>query len=287
MSSDDDSHRPPPDPDHGAAPPAAGGSTGARVAGRRDGGRDAAAGVVVRLFDLDPLNPGRVVTETRGYWQGLRQGMAIPTRADIDPQGMRRSLDYAFILERIAPGAARFRLAGRHLIDVMGMEVRGMPVCAFFNPSARGHLSDLLETVFQGPQIVELALASEGDYGRPALSARMLLLPLRSDLGDVTRALGCFITESEIGRAPRRFDIESHALEPVIPGARTLAPASGFAESAEPWRNPPAAAAAAEPSARPRGAKAGRRKAAADSAAPPVAESPEDRRARFRVISRD
>ncbi len=34
-------------------------------------------------------------------------------------------------------GAGRLRLAGRHLIDLMGMEVRGMPVCAFLNTSSR------------------------------------------------------------------------------------------------------------------------------------------------------
>ena len=283
MSSDEDSHRTGNKPDPGAGSAAVAGAPVAEPAGEHR--RNAATGEVVRLFDMDPLHPGRVVAETRGYWQGLRQGMGIPTRADINPQGMRRSLDFAFILERIAPGAARFRLAGRHLIDVMGMEVRGMPVCAFFNPSARGHLSDLLETVFQGPQIVELSLLSQGDYGRPALDARMLLLPLRSDLGDVTRAFGCFISETEIGRAPRRFDIQSHALEPLIPGARTLTPASGLVEAAEPWRNPPPASAAAAPEAR--GAKPARRKppAATDNASP--AESPEDRRARFRVISRE
>lgn len=278
MSSDDDSH--------GQAAPD---GRGNRPDATRGG---SAAGTIVRLFDLDPRNPARVVAEMRGYWQGLRKGMAIPTRADIEPAGMRRSLDFAFILERIAPGAARFRLAGRHLIDVMGMEVRGMPLCAFFNPGARGNLSDLLETVFQGPQLVELALTSPGDYGRPALGARMLLLPLRSDLGDVTRALGCLVVEGEIGRAPRRFDIEDHAIEPVIPGARTLAPAPGFGETAEPWRSPPPAAVSRPP--------AGRRRApakASGTAEPNTGRTgesarsepttPEERRAGFRVISRD
>lgn len=271
MSSDDDSHRPPAGPEDGGAAPAS---------------------TVVRLFDLDPRNPGRVVAEMRAYWQGLRRGRAIPTRADIEPAGMRRSLDFAFILERIAPGAARFRLAGRHLIDVMGMEVRGMPICSFFNPAARGNLSDLLETVFQGPQMLELTLSSPGDYGRPALGGRMLLLPLRSDLGDVTRALGFLIVEGEIGRAPRRFDIEAHAVEPVIPGARTLEPGAGFGEAAEPWRSlPPVTPAAAARAARRRGAKAPGE--ALPPGPPPVAEkgtgpaTPEERRAGFRVISRE
>lgn len=46
----------------------------------------------------------------------------------------------------------------------------------------------------------------------------MLLLPLRSDLGDVTRALGCLIAEGEIGQGPRRFDLMEDLHFPVIPG---------------------------------------------------------------------
>lgn len=274
MSEDDDSHLHATGPGRGRSGRGADGGAASREA----------AGAVVRLFDRDARNPSRVVNELRAYWQGLRRGRSIPTRADVEPDGMRRSLDYAFILERIAPGAARFRLAGRHLVDVMGMEVRGMPVCSFFNPAARGHLSDLLETVFHAPQMLELALASPADYGRPALNGRMLLLPLRSDLGDVTRALGCLIVEGETGRAPRRFDIEDHAVEPVIPGGRTLAPAAGFQEPADAWRAQDVAPPVRQP--RPR-----RRPAAAPSQTPPPepppAATPEELRALFRLISRD
>ena len=123
-------------------------------------GPSAPAGRLLRIADFSPEQSGRVVADLRDYWQGLRKGRAIPARSDVEPRGIRRALDYAFILERIAPGAARFRLAGRHLIDLMGMEVRGMPVCSFLNPTSRGRLSDVLETVFKAPQIAELRLTS-------------------------------------------------------------------------------------------------------------------------------
>ena len=193
---------------------------------------------LLRLADFDPRHPGRIMTELRAYWDSLRNGRAVPARGDIEPRGMRNLLGHAFILERIAPGAARFRLAGRHLIDLMGMEVRGMPLCSFFNPTSRGHLSDVMETVFAGPQIAELSLVSEGAYARPPLAARMLLLPLKSDLGDVTRALGAVIAAGEIGRPPRRFDLTGEVLTPVIEGARPLTPtpsAAGFAEPPATW----------------------------------------------------
>lgn len=246
------------------------------MADDRDSGDDENRGPapLVRLSDFDPRHPGRILAELRGYWDGLRRGRALPTRAEIEPRGLRNALGNAFILERIAPGAARFRLAGRHLIDLMGMEVRGMPLCSFFNPPSRGHLSDVLETVFAGPQIAELTLLSEGAYARPPLAARMLLLPLRSDLGDVTRALGAVVSESEIGRPPRRFDLKGEVLTALIDGARTLAPsptAAGFAEPpSPPWAAPEAFTAAAPP----------------PPAGPPQQgpNTPADRRARFKVI---
>lgn len=219
---------------------------------------------VLHLADFDLARPARIFAEMRSYWQSLRNGRAIPSRNQVDPKGIRRALDYAFILERIAPGAARFRLAGRHLIDLMGMEVRGMPLAAFMNPTSRGRMSDVLESVFQGPQIAEFQVNSEAGYGRPELKGRMLLLPLRSDLGDVTRIMGALIAEGETGIAPRRFDIASEVIEPVIPGAKVMEPTpSGFAESPPLWLAPRSDHVERPP-------------------LPP--ETPDERRARFRIV---
>lgn len=179
---------------------------------------------VLRLADFDPYAPSKIVIELKTYWQSLCRGRAIPHRTDIEPRNINIALDYSFILERMAPGAARFRLAGRHLIDLMGMEVRGMPLCAVLNPSSRGRLSDVLEAVFKAPQIAEMELFAKAEYGRPEMRARMLLLPLKSDLGDVTRALGCLVSEGRVGMAPRRFDLVSDKMLPIIEGGKTLTP---------------------------------------------------------------
>ncbi|MCQ0970035.1 PAS domain-containing protein [Paracoccus sp. TK19116] len=226
------------------------------------------------MHDFGPEQPSRIVTELRDYWNSLRQGRAVPNRSDVDPRGIRRALDYAFIIERIAPGAARFRLAGRHLIDLMGMEVRGMPVCSFLNPASRGQLSDVLETVFKAPQIADLHLQAGSDYARPHLKARMLFLPLKSDLGDVTRALGCLISEGDIGIAPRRFDLAHAEVNAIFDGAKPMQPspsARGFGEEAQGWR----------------GNKATRERTQAQATPAASAETPEERRARFKVIGRD
>lgn len=175
----------------------------------------------------------RCISEVRAYWEALRDGRDAPYRSEVDPRGIERALEYAFILERIAPRVARFRLAGMHLTDLMGMEVRGMPVTAVFTPKARAEVEEALEAVFAGPRTADLSLRAEPGLGRPALEARLLLLPMRSDLGDMTRALGCLMAEGPIGRTPRRFDVASAAVRritAVAPGATRAPVPTGFAE---------------------------------------------------------
>lgn len=176
------------------------------------------------------------ISEVRTYWEALRDGRAAPFRSELDPRGIEGALDCAFVLERIAPQLARFRLAGQHLGDLMGMEVRGMPLTSLCAPSARKEMSDALEAVFSGPRVAEMTLVAETSPSRPPLSARLLILPLRSDLGDMSRALGCLVAEGPIGRAPRRFGIRSATLSaiPVVAGGvarhQPARDTAGFAE---------------------------------------------------------
>ena len=185
--------------------------------------------------------PDQIINELRGYWEGLRRGRLVPSRTDVDPRGIERALEYAFILERVAPGMGRFRLAGMHLNDLMGMEVRGMPLTALFAPAGRKRIAEITEAMFQEPAVVEVELRAETMIGKPEMTAKLLILPLQSDLGDVTRALGCLIATGEIGRTPRRFEVAAATVTPIKPGAPTPreppAPprpqALGFAEAPE------------------------------------------------------
>ncbi|MEC9102783.1 MAG: PAS domain-containing protein, partial [Pseudomonadota bacterium] len=72
------------------------------------------------------------IKEVEAYWQAIRAGRLVPRRSDIDPRGIERALEFAFVAERIATGLGRLRIAGSHLTDLLGMEVRGMPLTAFF-----------------------------------------------------------------------------------------------------------------------------------------------------------
>jgi hypothetical protein len=147
------------------------------------------------------------LSQVEGYWEAARTGVGVPPRSAIDPRGIEDALEYAFILDCVAPGVARFRLAGMHLTDLMGMEVRGMPVTAMFTPQARKTLGTLICEVCTQPQVSQIVLQAERSIGRPALEARMLLAPLTDDFGEVNRILGCLQSNGSIGRQPRRFSI--------------------------------------------------------------------------------
>ena len=156
-----------------------------------------------------------VLAQLESYWRALRGDRLVPARSEVDPRRIEDALEYAFILERIAPGMARFRLAGMHLNDLMGMEVRGMPLTSFFVPESRKQVSGALEEVFDGPAVARMTLSGETGIGRPGLDARLLLLPLKSDFGDVSRALGCLQTVGPVGRAPRRFAVAAEEVAPL------------------------------------------------------------------------
>jgi len=219
------------------------------------------------IIDMSPfLNDARhpSIREVEGYWQALREGRLVPRRSEIDPRGIERSLEYAFVLERIAPGIARLRIAGSHLSDLMGMEVRGMPVSAFFAPADRNRFGDVLEQVFDSPATAEISLQAERGIGKPAIEARMILLPLKSDLGDITRAIGCLSTNGAIGRAPRRFAIEEARVTPLL--ADLPAGSPDHAQGSGPGTAPDAAPNTAPAGATPAETDAPRRRRRSDAA---------------------
>lgn len=162
-----------------------------------------------------PAATDTALAEFQNYWQRARRGTSVPRRSDIEPRGIEPLLANASVIERIAPGLARLRVAGSHLSDLMGMEVRGMPISALINPGSRDALSDYLAQLFDQPAMLHLSLASGGRPSAPALRGTMILLPLENDLGEVSRALGCLVSSGKIGRCPRRFDITDAVVSPL------------------------------------------------------------------------
>ncbi len=180
------------------------------------------------------------IRQAEAYWSALRVGTSAPRRSQIDPRGLANILKYAFIIERIAPCVGRFRLAGHHLNDLAGMEVRGMPLSCFFTAPARPEIAAVLEHMFDAPAVAELTL--NGETGTGLSEARMILLPLENEVGKITRALGVLIADGAIGHTPHRFSLSATYLRPLAGPVQkyemtpepTPEPTPGFAETQSP-----------------------------------------------------
>ena len=155
----------------------------------------------------DPL-----IQQVVAYWEALRAGRPAPLRAEVDPRGIETALDRVFLAERIAPGIGRIRLAGMCLNDVLGMEVRGMPLTALIAPEDREAFANTLERVYAGGRRADIRLRGMRGPGKPEFEAELALLPLANDRAASGLVLGCLATSGTIGRAPRRFAVTSAEL---------------------------------------------------------------------------
>ncbi len=220
-------------------------------------------GKVVSLFGGSATLKYPSIAQVDAYWEALRDGRLMPARSEVDPRGFGSALEHAFMLERVAPGIGRIRISGTHMRDLLGMEVRGMPLTAFFAPDAREKISTALEAVVTTPQVADLTLFSPPGIGKPALVARLFLAPLSNDGRRSARILGCLESQGEIGRNPRRFVVEQVQMRRIVATAGATAapnetpaqtapvaaPAAGFAEPAKGFDHKPTVAPAAKTSA--------------------------------------
>ncbi|WP_296419183.1 PAS domain-containing protein [Pseudooctadecabacter sp.] len=171
---------------------------------------------VAQAEDVIMTNP-TALNELERYWTSLPRRLGVPSRADLDPVAMGRQLEDSFILERVAPGVARVRVAGRNIGKLIGMEPRGLPMTAIMLPASRAAMSNYIEAAFTTPAIVELPLTSPRAVGQPVLQGKILLLPLRDDHGQVTRLLGVLVMSGRRGMGGRRFDISDVTAPRVDP----------------------------------------------------------------------
>jgi hypothetical protein len=156
-----------------------------------------------------------LLEETWRYWSSLRQGIALPRRDALHPRAMSLILGHSMILDHVREGTIRVRLGGRVLNALMGMEVRGLPFRAFFDLDSRARATALVDQVFQIPAALEMALHAPAQGDLPALSAKLLVLPLVDQAGRPTKALACIALEGAACGAPRRFALERHMTTPI------------------------------------------------------------------------
>lgn len=171
---------------------------------------------IIHLHADRTARPRQAIRLVEAYWSALCQDGRVPSRAQVSPQGLRDVLEHVFILERIAPGLARFRIAGSHLRQLTGMEVRGMPFSSFFRTQARSDVSTALEACFSGPCKIEAKVQALSLQSRaPDLSGSLILLPMRCEMGHISRALGALSITGPVLSDAYRLDIVEHSAVPV------------------------------------------------------------------------
>ena len=168
--------------------------------------------------DVLMTNP-TALQELESYWASLPRTRGVPRRKDVDPVAMSGLLEDSFILERVAPGVARIRVAGRNIGRLIGVEPRGLPITAAFLPQSRAAMGQHLEAAFTSPGLVELTLEAPRAIGQPRLQGKILMLPLRDDHGRISRLLGVLVMSGVRGLGGRRFviaDTTPARFEPIV-----------------------------------------------------------------------
>lgn len=176
--------------------------------------------------------------ETRSllaYWQGLRRGRVAPFRAEVDPRDMTCEARHLFIIEVLADGTQRFRLAGTGLIDTFSMELRGHSTRIIMEGRAQESFAALIAETLAEPGIGYARLSPAGLHGGDLWE--MLLLPLRSENGTMDRVIGLMHQLAGMRRSerllPLRFTFEEMWIEPIeVTSTDEPAPIAqlGFAE---------------------------------------------------------
>lgn len=171
-----------------------------------------------------------ILDSLKSYWENLRDGRVAPYRSEIDPRQFEHALENMFILEIVGEDNIRVRLAGMKLCEMMGMEVRGMSPRAFMMPGDRTRFDEAILDVVRKPAVSEFAMETV-DYNGRSGTAYLLLMPLRSDFGEITRILGCITSQGESFEAPVRMRITQLKTDLIeFSNDRETARMAGFAE---------------------------------------------------------
>lgn len=188
------------------------------------------SGKIVSLGRKANVAGPAVLDQLERYWAGLLPDGGLPARSQIDPRAIRGVLSHVFILERIAPGVARFRIAGTELNRITGTDLRGAPLTTLFAARSRADVAAAVETCLGTPAITEATVKPHS--GDAADCGTMLMLPMTCDAGRASRILGALVLPK--GTKPCPLDIGWHLARPVFDGshaADTVPPPADTATS--------------------------------------------------------
>lgn len=150
----------------------------------------------------------KILQQVEAHWEKMRATDTVPTQMSVSPDALDEALANCFVLERVAPTIARFRVAGKQLNDLMGIDVRGMPLSTLFSEAGRQSLAEVVQSVCEGPEIAEIPITATRGLRRSVLRGRVLLLPLKGRDGQVNRIFGAIVLDGAPSRHTVRFDFD-------------------------------------------------------------------------------
>ncbi|AGK57830.1 hypothetical protein HYPDE_30778 [Hyphomicrobium denitrificans 1NES1] len=123
------------------------------------------------------------------YWNSLRGDRVAPKRFEIEPSCISASLPDTFILERIAPSALRFRLAGTRICEAFGIDFRGVNLFRLFDDADVRILERQIAMSASDGAVCVFRIKAGNANGFSA-DFELLILPLTHTRNTIDRFLG-------------------------------------------------------------------------------------------------
>lgn len=81
------------------------------------------------------------------YWDSVRAGRVMPSRADIDPVKIPKLLPYIIMYNVVAGGGYVIRLVGEEVCQFVGRNTTGLPAGAIMTPRSAELMIEILHSV--------------------------------------------------------------------------------------------------------------------------------------------
>lgn len=158
-----------------------------------------------QLASAQPEESGSpLISRVTDYWASLPRHGGAPQRSSVQAADLSDALPHIFLAQIVTTRIARFRIVGHQIEDLMGMEMRGMPLTALFSGTARDEIQSAISHVRRGARVM-LSLEAETGFGMPKLDAVLALMPLSDSSGTITHLMGVLERSGTSGPRPRRF----------------------------------------------------------------------------------
>jgi hypothetical protein len=125
------------------------------------------------------------------YWNTVRSGRRAPRRYEIEPAQIVPFLAETLILEQQDDNDCRVRVAGTHVNETLGVNLRGQTFYDLWSEPDQVVLRDNIRTITEHGSVGFFTFSAALGKDEPIAEFEMLLLPLTHLEDRIDRLLGC------------------------------------------------------------------------------------------------